>query len=115
MTTLYNQSQSNIEHVVMRRVHIIRLLALIISTATLALLTFIATLWGIGREVWVAHVFANMPPTNDFGALASFWLDAFEHTRLIVQALAFLTLVSLIYLVREAARLLSSFFTSSHS
>ncbi|MBI2025197.1 hypothetical protein HYT04_00195 [Candidatus Kaiserbacteria bacterium] len=101
-----NDTQTNIERNVMRRVRLIRLLALIISTATLAVLTFIAALWGIGREVWVARIFENMPQSSDLGALAAFWLAAFLHTSLIVQALIVLTLTSLLFLIREIARAL---------
>lgn len=103
--------QSNIERVVMRRVRLIRLLALILSTAMLAGLTSVAALWGIGREVWVAHVLQNMPPTGDISALARFWSAAFLNTNVIVQALTLLTLGSLLFLIREIARLLSDFFT----
>ncbi|MDE1919530.1 MAG: hypothetical protein KGH56_02400 [Patescibacteria group bacterium] len=94
--------RSDIERIVMRRVRLIRILGLIISTAVLAALTFIAALWGIGREVWVARVFENAP--IDTAYLPSFFLAAFLHTRLIVQVLSVLTLASLIYLISEVAR-----------
>ena len=99
---------THIERVVMRRVRLIRILALIISTATLAILTFIAALWGIGREVWVAHVFQNAPAALD--DLPGFYLAAFLNTRFIVQALVVLTLMSCIYFIREIARLIIGFF-----
>ncbi len=94
--------QSRIEQVVMRRVHLIRILALVLSTAALAALTFVAALWGIGREVWVAQVFQNAPVDLTF--LPEFFLSAFLHTRFIVQALAVFTLVSLLFLIRETVR-----------
>ncbi len=106
---------SNTERVVMRRVHLLRILGLIISTGMLATLTFIAALWGVGREVWVARIFENMPHSNDLIALANFWLATFIHTRLIVQVLILLTLASLIYLIREIVRTLSLFRTPSHA
>ena len=59
--TDFLHNETNIERVVMRRVRLIRILALVISTAALATLTFIAAMWGIGREVWVARVFENGP------------------------------------------------------
>ena len=96
---------THIERVVMRRVRLIRILALIISTATLAILTFIAALWGIGREVWVARVFQNAP-TDPF-AILNFYISAFNNTSFIVQALTLLTLTSLIYLIVEAVRLIA--------
>lgn len=97
-------NETNIERVVMRRVHLIRILKLVISTAVLAVLTFVTALWSIGREVWVARVFENMPTA--ISDLPAFYLQAFLHTHFVVQVLTMLTLVSLVYLVVEIARLL---------
>ena len=97
--------QSNIERVVMRRVRLIRILVLVISTAMLAVLTFVAALWGIGREVWVARVFQNGP--QDFIGRAGYFWYAFLHTRTIVQALTLLTLGCFFFLVREMVRFFS--------
>ncbi|MCX6787452.1 MAG: hypothetical protein NTY93_02960 [Candidatus Kaiserbacteria bacterium] len=107
--------QSAIERVVMHRVRLLRILGLIISTIMLAVLTFVAALWGVGREVWVARVFENMPHANNFAGFANFWFAAFTHTRLLVQVLTLLTLASFIYLARETARALSSIFFTSAS
>lgn len=93
---------SDTERIVMRRVRLIRILGLILSTVALAGLTSIAALWGIGREVWVARIFENTPA--DTAYLPSFFIAAFLHTRFIVQALTVLTLASLGYLVYEVAR-----------
>ena len=98
--------QSTIERVVMRRVRFIRILALVISTVTLAVLTVIAALWGIGKEVWVAKVFEN-GPQGFFGRVDYLWY-AFLHTRLIVQALSLLTATSFLFLLSEAVRYLFS-------
>jgi|SRR3989344_1812756 len=95
--------QSDVERIVMRRVRLIRILGLIISTAVLATLTSVAALWGIGREVWVARVFENAPA--DIAHIPSFFSAAFLHTRLIVQVLAVLTFSSLLYLLSEIVRL----------
>ncbi len=103
--------QSTIELTVMRRVRLIRILALVISTTMLAVLTTVAALWGIGREVWVARVFENMPAASNAGGLIGFWVAAFLHTQLLIQILAVLTLVSLLFLVRETARLISSYLS----
>jgi len=89
--------QTNIERIVMQRVRLIRVLRLIISTAVLALLTGIATLWGIGREVWVAPA--------DLVHLPDFFVAAFVQTRFIVQVLAVFTLASFLYLIVEITRL----------
>jgi hypothetical protein len=112
MNSIMN-NKTDIERIVMRRVHLIRILQLVISTAIFATLAFIAALWGIGREVWVARVFSNGP--QDFSGHAEYLFYAFLHTRLIVQALIILTLVSLIFLVREIARLTLNFFAPSRA
>src|SRR3989344_1349829 len=102
--------QSNIERAVMRRIHIIRILWLVISTGTLAILTLILALWGIGKEVWVERVFQNAPA--DFVNVPNFLMSAFGNTRLVVQILAVLTFASFVYLARATARAISSVFHS---
>lgn len=106
-------NETSIERIVMRRVRLIRVLRLVISTVVLAVLTFIAALWGIGREVWVARVFENAP--RDIAGLPNFYVAAFLHTHFIVQALTVLTLGSFLYLVVELARLISDFFVSART
>lgn len=101
-------NQSNIERVVMRRVHIAHALRPFISSGALATLVLVSALWGIGREVWVARVLQNAP--TNFIDLPSFYLAAFDHTRLVVQALVLVTLASLVYIARESMRILSSIF-----
>ena len=97
----------------MRRVRLIRILWLVISTATLAILTLVLALWGIGKEVWVARVFQNAP--ENLMTLPSFFISAFGHTRTVVQILAILTFASFIYLARATFCALSSVFTPSRS
>jgi hypothetical protein len=101
---------SNIERVVMRRVRLIRILGLVISTGVFAGLAFVAALWGIGREVWVARIFENSP--QDFFGRAGYLWYAFLHTRLIVQVLVLATLASLAFLAREIVRLVADFFSA---
>ncbi len=101
-------SESNIERAVMRRVHLIRILGLIISTSVLAILTLVLALWGIGREVWVARVFQNAP--TDFIHIPNFFIAAFGHTRLVVQVLALLTFASFVHLARKTVQLIISTF-----
>jgi hypothetical protein len=98
-------NQTSIEKNVMRRVRLIRALRPVTSYAALSALVLLLALWGIGREVWVARVFANGP--QDLIGHSLYLFYAFEHTRLLVQALSVLTLGSLIYLARETARLIS--------
>ncbi len=102
-------NQSPIERAVMRRIRLIRILGLIISTGVLAVLTLVLALWGIGKEVWVERVFQNAP--KDLINLPNFLISAFGNTRLIVQVLALLTFASFIYLARAATRAISSVFS----
>ena len=106
-------THTDIEHIVMRRVHLIRILKLVISTAVFAALALAAALWGIGQEVWVAHVFENSPD-GFFGRFGYLWY-AFTHTRLLVQVLTVLTLTSLGFLLREVGCLAQNLFTQSRS
>lgn len=102
-------NQSEIERIVMQRVHLIRALKFAISGGVFSTLLSLLGLWGIGREVWVAHVLQNAP-TNIFN-LPAFYLAAFEHTRSIVQVLIVLTIVALIFVAREISRAIA--FVSS--
>ena len=104
-------TQTDIERIVMRRVRLIRILKLVISTAVFAGLTLGSALWGIGKEVWVARVFENAPVGS--GDLFAFYLSAFTHTSLLVQALTLLTLTSVLFLAYETARFFMSFLTPS--
>ena len=109
MTNNTMTEQSNIERIVMQRVHLIRALKFAISGGVFSTLVSILGLWGIGREVWVAHVLQNAP-TNIFN-LPAFYLAAFEHTRFVVQALIVLTVAALIFVAREISRAIA--FVSS--
>jgi len=100
--------QTDIEKNVMRRVRLIRILGLIISSVVLAAITFVLALWGIGKEVWVERVFSNGP--QDLVGHFTYLAYAFSHTRLIVQALALLSLAAFLYLARATLRALFSFF-----
>lgn len=100
---------SNIERVVMRRVRRMRVLRILFSNVMLAGFVLVLALWGIGREVWVARVLQNSP--KNIAALPSFYFSAFDHTRLVVQALTLLTVASLIYFARETARVVVSRLT----
>ncbi len=94
--------QSNIERIVMQRVHLIRALKFAISGGVFSTLLTLLGLWGIGREVWVGHILQNAPKNP--ADLFQFYLAAFEHTRLVVQALIVLTLAALVFVAREVSR-----------
>jgi hypothetical protein len=105
--------RTDIERAVMRRIRLIRILGLVISAVTLAVLTLILALWGIGKEVWVARVFQNAPA--DFRHFPDFFISAFGNTRLIVQALALLTFASFVYLARATIRAISLAFAAARA
>lgn len=93
--------QTNIEKNVMRRVHTIHVFRPIVSMGVLSVVVLALALWGIGREVWVAKVFTNGP--QDMLGHAFYLTYAFEHTRFVVQALALLTGMCVVYLTRAIA------------
>jgi hypothetical protein len=97
-----NDTQTNIERIVMQRVHLIRALRFAVSGGVFSMLVSLLALWGIGREVWVAHVLQNAP--KDPFDVPRFYLEACAHTRLIVQALVVLTIAALVFVAREIVR-----------
>ncbi|MFZ1075398.1 MAG: hypothetical protein WAN50_03435 [Minisyncoccia bacterium] len=101
---------SNTERIVMQRVYLIRALRLAISSSVFSMLVTLLALWGIGREVWVAHVLQNAPV--NMTDLPRFYLLAFDRTRFIVQALIVLAILAFAILVREVARAIA--FFSAH-
>lgn len=94
--------RSNIERIVMQRVHLIRALRFAVSSGVFSTLVSVLALWGIGREVWVASVLQNAPAS--ISDLPRFYLEAFLHTRPIVQALVVLAILALAYVAREVSR-----------
>lgn len=105
--------KSEIERIVMRRVHTIHALRRVFSGATLAGLVLIIALWAIGQEVWIARVFENAQSAHGFVAVMRFYLAAFENTHVSVQALSIATLASCIYLARASARSLADLVSTS--
>lgn len=102
MNNTMNDSRSNIERVVMQRVHLIRALRFAVSGGVLSTLVSAVALLGIGREVWVGRVLHNAPPQLLY--IPQFYFEAFLHTRFVVQALVVLVLASLIYVAYEMVR-----------
>jgi len=98
-------NRTNIERIVMQRVHLIRALRFAVSGSVFSTLVSALALWGIGREVWVARVLQNAPA--DWLDLPRFYVAAFMHTDLLVQALVVLALFALLYVAREISRALA--------
>ncbi len=92
-------ARSRTTRVVMARVHTIHALRSSMTTNVLAAFVFAASLWGIGREVWVSRVLQNMPSLQNIPAVVQFYLAAFHDTRTIVQVLALLTAAALVWLI----------------
>ncbi len=105
-----NQPSSHIESVVMRRVRTVHALRTITAPLVGSALIFLLALWGVGREVWVARVFQNMPaPTPaHFLAFAQFFSEAFLNTRFTVQVLLVLAFGGAIWLAYSFVQLLRS-------
>ncbi len=96
------QTESRIESVVMRRVYRVRLLRVATRGYVLGPALALLALWGIGREVWVARVFENAPA--DLLSAVSFYLSAFTHTEVLVQALTLTVLAAVLWVVYDALR-----------
>lgn len=97
-------TESSIQRNVMRRVRTIHAVRPLTSTTALSTVFLLGALWGIGRQVWVAQVFQNMPSLADVGAVGRFAVAAFLHTEFIVQALTVLAVFAAVWLVRDGVR-----------
>lgn len=96
-----------ISHTVMRRVraiHTLRMLAPVIT----GFAVFALSLWGIGREVWVAKVVENVRAIPHAGDAVRYIADAFMHTDTIVQALSLLALAAFVWFTAGIIRHLQS-------
>lgn len=86
----------------MRRVrimHATRTFVPVLLTSAL----FILAVWEIGREVWVAKVFENMPSYADVPAMLNFFAGAFINTEVVVQVFSIVAVAALIWLARSFA------------
>ncbi|KND51134.1 MAG: hypothetical protein ABA06_02355 [Parcubacteria bacterium C7867-001] len=89
--------------IVMSRVRTAHALRPLVSATALSLVVFVLALYGIGREVWVAHVFENLSNALGNGTITTYLTAAFLNTRFVVQALSIVSLGALIWLARETA------------
>ncbi len=94
------KTNSLIKQNVMRRVHAVHTMRLI-GRMGLSLVVFSGSLYAIGREVWVAKIFHNMPALADFGAVLSFFLSAFRETHLVVQLTILVSVLAMVWLAKE--------------
>jgi hypothetical protein len=106
-------SSSSISNTVMRRVRIIAAVRPFLSGTALASVLFLLAVWGIGREVWVAHIIQNMPQATDITALTRFLVAAFLNTRFIVQVLTIVAGGAFVYTIHEISRTFGNQTTAS--
>ncbi len=95
-------SNSRTKQVVLRRVRTIRLIRPLLSGTVLGSALAVASLYALGREVWVAHVVENMPSPANLLAFARFLEAAFINTSFVVQVLSLLLVAGLVWVVRDA-------------
>jgi len=93
---------SSISRTVMRRVRIMHAVHTF-APMFVASLLFMAAVWELGREVWVAKVFENMPSFADVPATLNFFADAFVNTEVVVQIFSILALATLVWLAHSFA------------
>jgi len=91
----------------MRRVYFVHAVRPFLSNAAGAVVLMAASLYLLGRQVFVAQVFRNMPSTSDYAALLRFFEAAFLNTSFVVQLLTVLAALASVWLVRECTRLLT--------
>lgn len=88
----------------MRRVHTIHAVRPLASGTAFAALLGLGSLYFIGKEVWVARVFENMPSPAHLLSFATFFESAFFNTTTIVQVLCVVILFSFVWIVRDFIR-----------
>jgi hypothetical protein len=91
----------------MRRVRSIHAMRAAASGIGVSFVLLVVSLYFIGREVWVARVFENMPSAGHVTAVLRFFASAFITTDAAVQALTLLSAIAVLWLLRELVRLLS--------
>jgi hypothetical protein len=99
-------NSSRIQEIVMRRVRTIHALRTSATGAGISVLMLIASLYFIGREVWVARVFQNMPRITDVPAVLRFGIAAFSHTHPVVQILVLFVFAAVLWFFRETYRVI---------
>lgn len=99
---------STISNTVMRRVRVIHTVRPLLSGTALGSALALLAVWGIGREVWVAHIVENLALSFQAGHVLSYLAAAFLNTRFVVQLLTLGALGALIYTAVDFVRALQS-------
>jgi|TARA_R110000824_G_scaffold401771_1_gene615890 hypothetical protein len=103
-------SNSRTRQVVLRRVRTIRLIRPLLSGTVLGGAVAAASLYALGREVWVAHVIENMPSPANLLAFVRFLEAAFLNTSFVVQVLSVLLVAGMVWVVRDALQYVRTSF-----
>ncbi|KND51600.1 MAG: hypothetical protein AB202_03480 [Parcubacteria bacterium C7867-007] len=104
--TNHSEHMSDIQAVVMRRVHTIHAIRPLVSSTMLAALLSLGSLYMVGREVWVAKVFVNMPNPLHVASTLRFFEAAFFNTTTVVQVLCIVVAFSVVWILRDLVRVL---------
>ncbi|MBU1754799.1 hypothetical protein KKH81_00765 [Patescibacteria group bacterium] len=88
----------------MRRVWVSYWLRPLVQPIVLAGLICVAVTLGIGHEVFVAQVFANMPSLTNVYAVLQFFTYAVLHTSFVVQTLLGVGAISFVWFVADGIR-----------
>ena len=95
---------SNIQKNVMRRVRTVHAVRPWLRTRMLSLIAIVVGLVGIGHEVFVAQVIANMPSVTDVAALTRFFASALFNTEFAVQVMVGLCVIAFVWFVVDGAK-----------
>ena len=96
-------TKSSIRKIVLRRARFIHVVRPLLSGTLFGALAAILALYFLGREVWVARVFENMPSLMDVAALTMFLERAFLNTSFAVQVLTVVLVAGVIWAARDTA------------
>lgn len=99
---------TNIKNVVMRRVRTMHALRPLLGAGGFSLAVSVVSLFLIGRLVFVAQVFRNMPSLADIQGVATFFVSALLHTDTLVQLLVLAAVLAAIIAARSFAQTLAA-------
>lgn len=95
---------SSLKKNVMRRVRIINSVRPFMSMTALSVVVLFVSLYELGRFVFVAQVYRNMPAVENVSALFQFFVAAFLNTEFVVQIFSILVIVAVAFVAKEAGR-----------
>ena len=99
--------ESKIKQNVMRRVHTVHALQPFVSSTALAAVVMLVSVYELGKLVFVAQVFRNMPAIQDVPALVEFFVSAYLNTDLAVQLCTLLVILAVALIAKDTARVIA--------